>query len=303
MTTPFRIKSITELHQIAGGPPPEHPLISLIRLEDIPELPADYPQDFIYEFYSIGFKKNLKGYIAYGRENYDFQEGVLGFTEPDQSLSFTGSDASEATGWILFFHKDFLMKSPLMDKIEEYGFFKYNVNEALHLSAKEEELIEGLFANMHNEYSQRIDTFSKDVLLSNLELLLTYSQRFYSRQFITRNDVDSSFLNRFKVELKKYFHSDELIDGGIPTVEYFAKKLNISSSYLSDMLKSLTGKTTKEHIHLKLIEMAKKKLVSTDQTVAEIAYGLGFEYPQYFNRLFKEKTGLTPKEFRMNVNA
>ncbi|MEO1049269.1 MAG: helix-turn-helix transcriptional regulator [Bacteroidota bacterium] len=300
MSDAHRIKSITELHELAGAPPPEHPMVSLVRLEDLPVLPEGYPHSFIYEFYSIGFKKNLKGYVAYGRKKYDFQEGVLGFTAPNQMMSFTGSDASEATGWLLFFHEEILAGHPLAEKIYDYGFFKYTVNEGLHLSQKEEETINGIFENMHDEHVQRVDQFSKNVLVSSLELLLTYAQRFYSRQFIMRNDVDSSFIDRFDHQLRTYLRSNNLPQAGIPTVEVFAEKLNISASYLSDMLKSLTGKTTKEHIHYQLMEMAKEQLLASDEAVAQIAYNLGFEYPQYFNRLFKEKTGMTPKEYRMS---
>ena len=298
MNEPYRIKTITDLHQLAGVEGPNHPLVTLVRIEDVLTLGPQMPKSFIQEFYSVGFKKNLKGYIKYGRQTYDFQEGVLGFTSPHQLLSFEYSDASEATGWLLYFQEEFLAGSPLIKKIEEFGFFRYEVSEGLHLSKKEEELINGIFENIFEEYTQSIDRFSKDVLLSNLELLFTYSQRFYSRQFITRNQADSHFLDRFQEHLNRYFNSEKLANEGIPSVEYFAGQLNISSSYLSDMLKFLTGKTTKEHIHFKLIERAKERLLATDQTAAEIAYSIGFEYPQYFNRLFKEKTGMTPKEYR-----
>lgn len=299
LTNPHPIKSITELHKLAGGPAPEHPLVSLVKLEDIPPLPEGYPRSFIYEFFSIGFKKNLKGYVDYGRQRYDFQEGVLGFTAPHQALSFTNSDASEATGWLLFFHKELLLKSDLTQKIEDYGFFSYAVNEALHMSEKEESVIEGTFRNMYDEYTQPIDRFSKNVLISNLELLLTYSERFYSRQFITRNEVDSSFHDRFQKELKAYFKTESLAQHGLPSASYFADRLHITTNYLSDLLRAITGKTTSEHIHFKVIELAKEKLLGTDLSISQIAYSLGFEYPQYFNRLFKEKTGQTPKEYRV----
>ena len=299
---PYAIKTITELYKIAGASPPQHPLVSLIRLEDIPPLPQGYPTNFVYEFYSLGLKRNLKGYIEYGRKKYDFQEGLIGFVAPHQLLSYDNSDASEATGWMLFFHEELLAKSPLAEKIHNYGFFNYSVNEALHLSKKEEEVMENLFENMYTEYTQRIDKFSKDVIISNLELLFTYSQRFYSRQFLTRNEVDSSFLDKFQQELKMYFSSEQLINKGIPSASYFADRLHISTNYLSDLLKAITGKTTKDHIHFRIVEMAKEKLLATDMSVSQIAYSLGFEYPQYFNRLFKEKTGLTPKEFRLDDN-
>lgn len=299
MEKPYTIKTITDLHKIAGVTPPQHPLFSIIRVEDIPDLPDGYPTNFIYEFYSIGLKRNLKGYIEYGRKKYDFQEGLIGFVAPNQVLSYANSDASEATGWMLFFHNELLARSALASKITYFGFFNYAVNEALHLSTQEEQAIENLFENMYLEYSQRIDQFSKDVIISNLELLFTYSKRFYSRQFLTRHEVDSAFLDKFYDELNRYFWSDELVEQGLPSASLFAEKLHLSTNYLSDLLKAITGKTTREHIHFKIVEMAKEKLLGTDMSVSQIAYSLGFEYPQYFNRLFKDKTGHTPREFRL----
>ncbi len=302
MEKTIHISSITDLHKLAGIASPEHPLLSIMRMEDLPTLPENYPTSFTYEFYSIGMKKNLKGYIEYGRKTYDFQEGLMGFTGPNQIMSFSQSDMSEATGWILFFQSELWVNSALVEKLHEYGFFEYAVNEALHLSQKEERLIENVFENIYDEYVLPIDKFSKNVTLSNLELLLTYAERFYARQFITRNEVDSTFFDKFQKELNEYFNSYDLTNQGIPSVELFAEKLNMSSSYLSDMLRSVTGKSTKDHIQFKVIEKAKGLLLGTDMNVSEIAYQLGFEYPQYFNRLFKEKTGFTPKEYRLHQN-
>jgi len=299
MDKPFRIKTITELHRLAKVPPPMHPLISIVRLEDLPELPNDYPTSFIYEFYTIGFKKNLKGYVEYGRKKYDFQEGVLAFTAPNQVLSYANSDNSEATGWLIFFQKELLIKSALLEKISNYQFFSYAVNEALHLSAEEEQKIQGIIENLYAEYIQPIDNFSKEVMVSNLDLLMTYGHRYYKRQFVTRLEVDNAPIEKFSKLLDVYF-TKSAMNEGLPSVEYFAEKLNLSSSYLSDFLKVHTGKSTKEHIHSKIIELAKEKLSDTSKSISQVAYELGVEYPQYFSRLCKEKEGLSPKDYINN---
>ena len=274
-----------------------HPLIGIIRLEDIPII-AKQMGALSFGFYSISLKKKLNGYIAYGRKNYDFQEGVLGFVGPNQAISFDGCDSEKSEGWELYFEADLLANSKLADEINTYGFFNYETNEALHLSKKEEGQMDQIFQNINDEYALPIDQYSKEVILSNIELLLTYSKRFYNRQFITRNEINSSVVSQFEKELKLYFSQADLQESGIPEVRYFAKKLNLSSKYLSDMLKTLTGKTTKEHIQSQLFEKAKYLLLGTDKSISEIAYQLGFEYPQYFSRFFKERIGETPKEYR-----
>ncbi|MEM8909027.1 MAG: helix-turn-helix transcriptional regulator, partial [Bacteroidota bacterium] len=233
---------------------------------------------------------------------YDFHGGLFGFVAPNLFLYYANLDACEATGWMLFFHHELLAGKPLAREIKSFGFFNYAVNEALHLSKQEEQAIENLFENMYTEYAQRIDKFSKSVIISNLELLLTYSKRFYGRQFLTRNEVDSTFLEKFYKKLNHYFSSEQLIQQGFPTASFFADQLQLSTNYLSDLLKTITGKTTREHIHFRIIELAKEKLLGTNLSVAQIAHSLGFEYPQYFNRLFKEKTGQTPKAFRHKDN-
>ena len=297
----LHIPTINDLHRLAGAPAPEHPLISIVRMEDIPTAQEVNFEKITYGFYSIGLKRYMSGNIRYGRQKYDFQEGMMGFTAPNQLLDFSNLDSSMATGWLLFFQPELLIGHHLTDQIEEYGFFKYEVNEALHLSKKEELSLENIFENIAHEYALPIDKYSKPVVLSNIDLILTYCNRYYNRQFLTRHEVDSSLLSRFERELKAYFKADKPLHEGIPSVEYFSKKLHLSANYLSDMLKSLTGKTTKEHIHYHLIEKAKNKLLATDQSIAEISFDLGFEYPQYFSRLFKKKTGMTPKAFREEV--
>ena len=302
MENVHHIASLHQLHQLAGVPPPQHPLFSISRLEDLPRGGAGFPERLTYGFYSIGLKKNLSGYVRYGRTHYDFQEGALGFTAPLQVLSFNLEMLTQATGWILFFHPDLLAGAALAQKMSSYGFFDYRVDEGLHLSKTEEDSLNVIFANIAAEYHRPIDSYSKQVVLSNLELLLTYAQRYYGRQFVLRNETNSSVLRAFENKLHHYFDHEESLSQGLPSVDYFASEMNLSAKYLSDILKSLTGKTTQEHIHYQLIEKAKLKLLASGASVAEIAYELGFEYPQYFSRLFKEKTGMSPTAFRLPVN-
>lgn len=293
------IKSIHQLHQLAGLEPPKHPLFSILSLDNIKRINRQFPERMTYDFFSVGLKKDLEGYVKYGRTKYDFQEGTLGFTAPYQVMEFSSDLLNNATGWIFFFQKEFLTESVLNNKIDEFGFFNYQTNEGLHLSKIEEESIETIFNNIKIEYDQPIDSFSKQVVISNLELLLTYSQRYYKRQFIIRNEVDTSTFSEFKQLLKTYFL--EANNNGLPTVELLANQLHISANYLSDYLKSTTGKSAIEHIHNKIIETAKSDLLASEKSISEIAFQLGFEYPHYFSRLFKKKTGLTPTEFRTKL--
>lgn len=291
------IKSIHQLHQIAGLEPPKHPLFSIYRLEDIRLIHGQLSERMTYDFFSVGLKKNLEGFVKYGRTNYDFQEGVLGFTAPYQVMEFSSDLLNKATGWIFFFKKEFLNESILLNNIDQFGFFNYQTNEGLHLSKTEENSLETIFNNIKTEYDLPIDSFSKQVVISNLELLLTYSHRYYNRQFIIRNEVDTSIFSKFKQLLKAYFKETDNI--GLPTVELLSKQLHISANYLSDYLKATTGKSAIEHIHNKIIEIAKSDLLASEKSIGEIAFQLGFEYPHYFSRLFKKKTGLTPTEFRI----
>ncbi|MEM8967508.1 MAG: helix-turn-helix transcriptional regulator [Bacteroidota bacterium] len=284
------------MHKLAGLNSPKHPLFSIHRIENLELRYSDFPKRMTYDFYTTGLKKNLSGFVKYGRTKYDFQEGALGFTAPYQLMEFSSDLINNASGWILFFHKDFLNSSGLQKKLNDYGFFEYHTNEGLHLSEEEEKSIEIIFENIEKEYNNPIDTYSKQVALSNLELLFTYSHRYYRRQFVIRNEVDSSVLTNFNKELQLIFEKKS--DPGLPTVEYLAERLNLSANYLSDLLKSTTGKSAIEHIHGYLIELAKQQLLTTNYSIAEIAFELGFEYPQYFSRLFKKKTGITPTQFR-----
>lgn len=300
MSKIHHFETITDLHNKIGIPANEHPLFTIVRVEDVRKFVSRIPESFTYGFYAVGFKKNLTGYVKYGRRKYDFQEGVLSFTAPNQLLGFNNLIAKDASGWYLFFHKEVFGKHSLISKLLKLSFFKYEVNEALHLSKKEETEIETIFEGINREYTLPIDKFSKDVIISSLDLLFSYARRYYNRQFVTRDDVDSDFLIQFEKELTVALEAGKLKKNGIPRVSLLADKMNVSPNYLSDLLKTLTGKSTIDHIHFHLIERAKELLLSTDRSVTELSYELGFEYPQYFSQFFKEKTSFTPSQYRAN---
>lgn len=299
---PYRVKSISEFHRLRGLPKPEHPLISVVNL-DIMECPMMY-QSLILDYYSIAIKRNINGTMRYGQQEYDFNEGVMYFISPNQVFSIERKQDSEwkHSGWMLLIHPDFLWNTPLAKAIKQYEYFDYSVHEALFLSEKEEETVINIIKNIEQEYHASIDKFSQSIMIAQIELLLNYSERFYQRQFITRKISNHTVLNRLEDLLSDYFNSDDLIIKGLPTVQYIADTLNISSSYLSSLLKALTGQSTQQHIHNKLIEKAKEKLSTTSLTVSEIAYELGFEHSQSFSKLFKTKTSLSPLEFRQSFN-
>ncbi|MDI9874926.1 helix-turn-helix domain-containing protein [Flectobacillus rivi] len=303
-SNPIRVSSISELHRLLQLPKPLHPMISLV---DNAKMSRDF--DFMYhpfflDFYKISYKYSTNGRMGYGQGFYDFSEGGLMFTAPNQ-LIYTDNDPSEDIqyfGFTLFFHPDFIRNYSLGRNIKRYGFFSYDTNEALHLSEKEKKVIVGLLGNIDEELNTSIDEISQDVLVSYLEVLLNYSNRFYKRQFITRKTVNHDILSSVEHLLDKYFASEESLNKGLPTVEYLASQVNLSPRYLSDMLRSLTGQSTQQHIHDKLIEKAKDYISTTNLSVAEIAYQLGFERPQSFNKLFKTKTNQSPLEFRASFN-
>ncbi|MEO6685230.1 MAG: helix-turn-helix transcriptional regulator [Dyadobacter sp.] len=298
-----RFKTISEFHKFRGLPTPEHPLISVIDVALMNELLMD---EFlvIKDFYSIAMKRNLNYKVKYGQNSGDFDEGVMFFTSPGQllKLTFEKDKPVRQTGWMLLVHPDFLWNTPLAKNIRQYEFFSYAVNEALFLSEKEETMVTGIVQYMEQEYHANIDQFSQTVILGQLELLLTYSERFYQRQFITRKIENHQILARLEDILDTYFKSDDLIKNGLPTVGYIAEALNVSPNYLGSMLKVLTGQNAQQHLHSKLIELAKEKLSTTDLSVSEIAYALGFEHSQSFSKLFKNKTDLSPMEFRQSFN-
>lgn len=296
------INSISELHRLMGLTKPLHPLISLINMDEITTSENTNEVHFILNFYGVSLKRNLSSKLKYGQNYLDFDEGVLAMTAPKQILSVDRGDNYKVSGYWLVFHSDFIVNYPLGKTMKDYGFFSYAVNEALHLSEKEEKMLESIFKNIEQEYQTSIDEFSQDVMISHLELLLNYCNRFYNRQFLTRKKTGNDLLSKLEALLDEYFKNDKLIESGLPTVQYFAEKMNVSSNYLSDILRILTGQSTQQHIHNRLIEEAKEKLTTTNLSASEIAYQLGFEHPQSFSKLFKSKTNLTPIEFRASFN-
>jgi AraC family transcriptional activator of pobA len=301
---PYRIKTISDYHLVMSLPKPEHPLISVINFESIKHLPGKKPISIVFDFYSISLKKNFHGKMKYGQQEYDFDEGTMSFISPGQVFGIDMKEGKglEHTGWLLLVHPDFLWNTPLAKTIKQYEYFNYSVHEALFLSDKEEIMIINLMRNIAQEYHSNIDKFSQDVIIAQLELLLTYSERFYNRQFITRKINNHKILNRLEDILTEYFTNENLTEKGLPTVHYIAETLNVSPGYLSGLLKTLTGQSTQQFIHDKLLEKAKEKLSTTDLSVSEIAYALGFEHPQSFSKLFKTKTKLSPLEFRASFN-
>jgi len=296
----YKFESLTDFHRVFGLPKPLHPMVSFINIDDLKTLPEDFPKSMVMNFYKISYKTGLCGQAKYGQSYYDFGEGGLVFTAPGQI--FESPSGSRSVGYLLLIHPDFLLSYTLANKIKEYGFFSYAANEALHLSDKEKETILSIFKIVDDELKSRIDDFSQDVMIAQIELLLNYSNRFYRRQFITRKAANNNLLQKLEEILDNHFNSEKSATEGIPTVESLSEKLNITPTYLSDMLRTLTGQNTQQHIHNKLIEKAKERLSTTDLTVNEIAYQLGFEHPQSFSRLFKSKSGVSPMEFRASFN-
>ncbi|HWV64722.1 helix-turn-helix domain-containing protein [Chitinophaga sp.] len=299
-SVPFKIDSIAGLHRMLGLPGPQHPLISLIDNTKIAVAMDQLPETFLLSFYKISYKKLQNGRIGYGQGYYDYDEGGLVFTAPHQVISIIGDQ--EFYGATLLIHPDFIRNYPLGKNIKNYGFFSYEANEALHLSEKERVTITEVLEHITRELNNPIDDFSQDVIMSYIEVLLNFSNRFYKRQFITRKAVNNDLLSKMEQLLNDYFETAHALNKGLPTVEYLAAQLHLSSRYLSDMLRSLTGQNAQQHIHEKLIEKAKEKLSTTSLSVSEIAYELGFEHPQSFSKLFKIKTHLSPLEFRQSFN-
>jgi AraC family transcriptional activator of pobA len=303
---PYRIKTISEFHRLRGLPKPEHPLISVV---DFAAFKHQHPHEnnpisWVLDFYSISLKRDSGTKIKYGQQEYDFDEGIMFFLAPGQvfRIEVEQGPAQKRSGWMLLIHPDFLWNTPLAKGIKRYEYFGYSVNEALFLSEREEGTITSIIQNIQQEYHANIDRFSQDIIIAQIELLLTYSERFYQRQFITRKITNHAILDRLEDLLTNYFNSDDLVEKGLPTVQYIAEALGVSPNYLSGLLKVLTGQSTQQRIHDKLIETAKEKLSTTDLSVTEIAYDLGFKHPQSFSKLFKTKTNLSPSEFRNSFN-
>ncbi|KMQ61509.1 AraC family transcriptional regulator [Chryseobacterium angstadtii] len=298
--TPLKFSSISEFHDLLKLPKPLHPLISLI---DITKMKVDkemFRKSFLMNFYKISYKFSEHGKMGYGQGYYDFNEGGMMFTSPGQILS--ADVEAEYCGYTLLIHPDFMRTYPLAKNIKKFGFFSYDTNEALHLSDQEKTIITGLLDNIKSELHTAIDEVSQDVIISYIEVLLNYSNRFYKRQFITRKAVNSDLLSNMETILDNYFNNEQTLKSGIPTVEFLASELHLSPHYLSDMLRNLTGQNAQQHIHEKLIEKAKEYLAGTNFSVSEVAYALGFEHPQSFNKLFKKKTDKTPLSYRQSFN-
>ncbi|NOU58360.1 helix-turn-helix domain-containing protein [Marinifilum caeruleilacunae] len=300
-------KNITEFNQDQNLPEPENPLFMVGHLklgaDEIKKIsPSKKSISYNSQFYVISLKKIVSGEIIYGRTKYDCSTGSMLFWAPNQTL-ITKDIAITSEVWHIAFHDDFIRGLDIRKKIKNYNFFNYYVNEALHLSPKEEETIKSIFKNIYNEYHNNQDEFSKDIIISQLETLLKYSDRFYKRQFINRQTINKELFTKFKEILNAYFESNRFEEEGIPSVEWIANELGVSYRYMSDTIKAETGKTAIDQINLFLIEEAKNLLLKENVPISETAYKLGFKYPQYFSRLFKKKTGLSPKEYIESVSA
>jgi AraC-like DNA-binding protein len=295
------LKSISQLVRILGFPAPLHPLITLVDYNNVSIEMFPKGQKVSLDFYKISFKPTFTGHIKYGQGYYDFEEGGLAFLKPKQ-IVFSPEEKESYEGIALYFHPDFIRNHPLGKTINQYGFFAYDVSEALFISAKEKEIIASLFATIAGELNNNIDSFSQDVLVSQIELLLNYSNRFYNRQFITRKAINHDIITALDELLNNYFQEENSLKNGLPSVKYISRELKISQRYLSDMLSSLTGLNTQQYIQNAIIEKAKEKLSTTNLSVSEIAYELGFEHSQSFSKLFKAKTNVSPLEFRHSFN-
>jgi AraC-like DNA-binding protein len=291
-------KSITELLSGMRLEKPTHPLITIIDTEKLAYGEEAVGKRFTSELFCIALKDSSCG-IDYGRNHYDFDEGVLMFTAPEQLITVNKpQELNQVKGWMLYFHPDLIRKTALGEKMDSYNFFNYEVYEALHLSQQEQNTLSQIVELIKSEIKERIDKHSQQVLVSNIELLLNYSVRFYERQFNTRSASNLDVVSKVEVLLKDYYRSNELIDKGQPTIKYLADKCHLSASYLSDLLTKETGRSAKDHMNDFLVEKAKNLLLSSTDSISGIAYTLGFNYPHYFGRLFKQKTGKTPQEFR-----
>lgn len=299
-----RIKTITEFHGLRGLPKPEHPLISIVDYSKIIRSPDSSQINWVLDFYNISMKRGLNAKLKYGQQDYDFDDGVMFFISPNQVFRIEEASKSkeDQSGWMLLIHPDFLWNTALAKSVKQYEFFDYSVNEALFVSDKEEALINHIIQAVRHEYHSNIDKFSKQIIISQIETLLGYAERFYNRQFITREKSNHQILNRLETILDDYFNSADTSAKGLPVIQNIASALNVSPKYLSTLLRVLTGQNTQQHVHEKLIQKAKEKLSTTNLSVSEIAYALGFEHPQSFSKLFKTKTNQSPLEFRASFN-
>ena len=291
----LKFKSISEYNAF-NKHDTKHPLISVVDLSKADPRKA---RVMSYNFYTIFLKQVVCGDLRYGRHNYDYQEGTLVFLAPGQVIGQDGEEYYQPQGIALVFHPDLLPGTALARHMSDYAFFSYEVHEALHLSSDERQIIIDCLSKIDFELKRGVDKHSKKLIVANISLFLDYCVRFYDRQFITRDNVHKSLIQKFESLLNDYFKSNEPQNQGLPTVRYCAEQLNLSSNYFSDLLKKETGKSAQEYIHLKVIELAKELIFNPEKSVREIAFELGFKYPQHFTRLFKQKVGQTPNEYRM----
>ncbi|WP_288342113.1 response regulator transcription factor [uncultured Roseivirga sp.] len=299
-----RIKSISDYHRLAGLPKPEHPLVSLVDYSQVNYQTENDEISMVSPYYSIAMKHGVQGKMKYGHQPYDFDEGLMSFVSPGQVISVKANyeNGSKPSGWLLFIHPDFLWNTALAKKIKQYEFFGYKVNEALFLSNKEEQSMIGILKSIEEEYHSNIDRFSQNIILSHIEVLLNYADRFYQRQFITRQISNHAVLTKVEDWLNNYFQQKNIQNEGLPSVHQLAEAINMSPNYLSSLLKAQTGQNTQQHIQTKLIEAAKERLSTSQLSISEIAYELGFEHSQSFSRFFKKKVNLSPSDFRQSFN-
>lgn len=294
-------KNITEFNQAQNLPVPENPLFSIgsktLNAGEIQNCVSTNKKiSYTNQFYIISLKNIVSGEIIYGRTKYDCDTGTLLFSAPNQTYIVKDIVVS-AESWFIAFHEDFIRGLDIQKRIKKYNFFNYNVNEALHLSPKEELTMKSILKNIEAEYQNNQDEFSKDIILTHLDTLLKYANRFYKRQFLNRKEINKALFTRFKEIMNAYFEANQLEEKGIPTVDWLAAQLGVSRRYMSDTIKAETGKTAVDQINLYLVEEAKNLLLAPNASISETAYQLGFEYPQYFSRLFKKKVGISPKEY------
>lgn len=297
----IHIPDIQSVHNFIGTSSP-HPLITVIR--KWPNTDRDLNQlKFTSDLYYITSKRDAIGSIHYGRSSYDYQQGTMVFMKPGQVATFSTPNESnnESEGWTILFHPDLIRKSELGEKIKTFSFFSYETNEALHISEKEKQSLRVLVNHIEQEINQNIDKHSQDIIIQNLHAILNYSNRYYERQFLIRTNQNKDVVAKFENFLDNYFNSEKLENQGIPTLKYCGETMHMSGAYLSDLLRTETGKSAKDHIYHHLISKAKTVLLNSNQSINEIAYSLGFEYPQNFSKLFKSKTGISPTTFR-NLN-
>ncbi len=299
MNEVIHIESISDMHNVFGLAKPKHPLVSVIRFKDAQIKPEYHHIRCSFGMYCITHKDETDGSMKYGRNSYDFQEGSMLFIKPGQVLTYDGHQPTgEDPGWALLFHPDLIRKSELGKSIDDYSFFSYDITEALHLSDEEKQSLDELVVKIEKEYHQNIDRHSQRLIISNIELLLNYCTRYYDRQFYTRENLNKDVLAKFENLLKTYYSNENQLNRGIPSVSYCGAALNMSPKYLSDLLKKETGKNAKSHIDNFLINKAKNRLLSSMESVSEIAFALGFEYAQHFSTMFKAKTGMSPSGYR-----